>query len=182
MQVLQDDYMDNTKNKTHFIADLYKKDFSRLKRTLQSLLRNEATAEDIAQDAFIKINNLEQPQSLEYPYAYLYRTAINLVKDKAKAQRVRDDYKQYIALDEENYIEFISPEHRFLAQEQLKLALKAIDALPPKCRKVFLLHRVENLSHKEISNKIGISKFAVEKHIVRAMIRCKDYFLKTQDS
>ena len=43
-----------------------------------------------------------------------------------------------------------------------------------KCRTVFLLHKFKNLSHAEIAARFGISKNMVEKHIIKAMARCKN--------
>ena len=44
-----------------------------------------------------------------------------------------------------------------------------IDSLPDKCRKVYKLSREEQLSHKEISQKLNISTKTVENHITKAL-------------
>ena len=53
---------------------------------------------------------------------------------------------------------------------------EAIEALPPKCRRVFVLHKIHHLSHREISRVLGISGHAVEKHMMRALARCQSAF------
>ncbi len=163
-----------TEKKNRFIGKLYAEHWPKLLRSLKAMVRSEDVAEDIAHDAFLRVSQLEKPEELEYPYAYLYRTATNLIKDRAKAQRIREDYKQLALLDDDCHVETISPEHQLLALEKLTIANRAINALPPKCRRVFLLHRLDNLSHKEIAQQVGISKYAVEKHVMRAMARCRD--------
>lgn len=164
----------NTEKK-EFIAAIYTEYSLNLRKSIMRMVNCEHVAKDIVHDAFVKFSMMDNPQELEYPYAYLYRTAINLIKDRAKALRIRDDHKQSVLQDEDYGIEFKSPERCHLAQEALDIGLAAIESIPPKCRKIFLMHKVDNMSHKEITEKVGISKYTVEKHIMRAMGRCRTY-------
>ena len=59
------------------------------------------------------------------------------------------------------------------AKERVQLLQDAIAELPPKCRQVFLLHKFMELSHAEISGRLGISKNMVEKHVMKAMTHCR---------
>lgn len=164
--------------KSDFVRRLYRKYWLRLNRSVKGLVHDDDLAADIAQDSFVRVNTLEEPQKLEFPYAYLYRTAVNLIKDRAKAQKIRYQHQQAMSLDGNDNIDFLSPEHHAMAQQRLQRVSRAVDRLPPKCRHVFLLHRVHNLSHKEIAQSLGISTQAVEKHIMRAMARCQAAFEK----
>lgn len=169
--------------KADFLGGFYRQNWLRLHRSLTGLLRNEDDAAEVAQDAFVRMFAVEKPQGLDYPYAYLFRTALNLVKDRAKAQRIRDDHKAQLASDDFGNVELLSPERHVLAREQLRLMTEAIEGLPPKCRRVFVLHKVHHLSHQEISRVLGISRHAVEKHMVRAIARCQASFeASLQDS
>ncbi len=53
---------------------------------------------------------------------------------------------------------------------------QAIDSLPAECREVFYLSRVEELSHSEISEKLGISVNTVKYHVKNALVRLRDQF------
>ena len=66
-----------------------------------------------------------------------------------------------------------SPESIVEARERLALLQAAIAELPPKCRRVFLLHKFASLSHNEIATRLGISRNMVEKHIIKAMTHCR---------
>ncbi len=51
----------------------------------------------------------------------------------------------------------------------MKLYESAIDSLPAKTRRVFLLHRVDELSYRDIHRKLGISIATVEYHMIKAL-------------
>lgn len=163
-------------SKADFLGGFYRQNWLRLHRSLTGLLRNEDDAAEVAQDAFVRMFSVEKPQGLDYPYAYLFRTALNLVKDRAKAQRIRDDHRAQLAADDLGNVELLSPERHVLGREKLRFMAEAIEGLPPRCRRVFVLHKVHHLSHQEISRVLGISRHAVEKHMVRAIARCQAAF------
>ena len=63
-----------------------------------------------------------------------------------------------------------------LAREGLAILGDIIAKLPPKCRRVFILRRVHNLSHAEIAKQLEISRHAVEKLMTRGMKRVQEEF------
>jgi RNA polymerase sigma-70 factor (ECF subfamily) len=62
-----------------------------------------------------------------------------------------------------------SSETRASARQELRHLATAFDALPPRCRSVLWLRRVEELSQKEVAGRLGISEGAVEKALARAV-------------
>jgi RNA polymerase sigma-70 factor (ECF subfamily) len=66
-------------------------------------------------------------------------------------------------------IDYISPERRTSAHQELRRLAEAIDQLPPKCRETVWLRRVDDLSQKEVAAKLGIAQKTVEKHVMKAM-------------
>jgi RNA polymerase sigma-70 factor (ECF subfamily) len=69
-------------------------------------------------------------------------------------------------------------ENELEAQQTLKLYCDAIAQLPKKCRQVYLLRKVQGLSHKEIAQRMGISLSGVEKQLHIGMSKCRDYMEK----
>lgn len=63
-----------------------------------------------------------------------------------------------------------SPEAITTARDELRQLQKAIDALPPQARRVFLLRRVHELSPQEIAADMKLSVSTVEKHLAKAML------------
>jgi len=55
------------------------------------------------------------------------------------------------------------------AKQRLERVVAALDELSPQCRRVFVMHKFEGLSHPEIAARIGISRSTVEKHMGTAL-------------
>jgi RNA polymerase sigma factor (sigma-70 family) len=63
-----------------------------------------------------------------------------------------------------------SPEATAAARDELRQLQRALDALPPQPRRVFLMRRVEELSPHEIAARLHLSVSTVEKHLAKAMV------------
>lgn len=125
--------------------------------------------EDIIQDVFIRLwekATLIEIQNIE---AYLFKA----IKYKI-ASHIRD--LKYTSVHSEalqNITIPTTPENTLEYEEFEKLVFFQIDKLTPKCKKVFVLSRFENLSNSEISQKLKISIRTVEKHISDALKELK---------
>lgn len=142
-------------------------------------LRNRvgcASAEpaDVAQEAYMRMLQYEGSDQIRSPYYMLLRVALNVVQDLRRADQVRRRY-QHRPLDGlELASEAPGPDSVAAIAEELGRALAAIDALPPRCREVFLLHRRHHLSYTDISRRCGISVKTVEKHVSTALAYCAE--------
>lgn len=129
-------------------------------RAVVSLLHNETEADDIVQETFVKLFNLNKSfNSDEHCKAWLLRTAINLSKDLLKSFR----YARTEELDETIPAE--SRDERELAE--------ALEELPAKYRAVIHLHYYEGYSAAEIAKILGISTTAVTTRLSRAREKLK---------
>src|SRR3546814_10147821 len=59
------------------------------------------------------------------------------------------------------------------ARRSLQTLEAAVEQLPDKCRTVFLLSRIEGLSNAEVAQRCGISVKMVEKHLAKAILKCR---------
>ena len=104
------------------------------------------------------------------PGGFLRRIAQNLLIDRAR--RRKSAPKALFSLREES--DAVTPatqEWNLEAADLLELYEKAVDAMPPKTRRVFLMHRVDELSYREIHEQLGISIATVEYHMMKALGR-----------
>ncbi|MGD9558768.1 MAG: RNA polymerase sigma-70 factor [Mangrovibacterium sp.] len=153
---------------------LFHRTFARLHDFAVKITRDDAIAEDILQDAFVKLwNKKDQIDNINVE-AYLFRLVRNQCLDYIRFVRViseKNIHLESISRYEELYrIDFIRDEPYLLICEELKLEIeKTIDALPDRCREVFILSRVEGLKNREIAEKLQINIKNVERHLQRAL-------------
>lgn len=149
-----------------------------LVRFLYRKVKNWEDAEDIAQNAFIRIQRLTQTGELDNPKAYLYQTASNLAIDKIRREKLHTAYVQSEMIDTTAGIQPVEtdthcPERQLRAREQLNKVEAALAQLPHKCRQAFMLHRVRNLSYNDIAKEMNVSVSSVEKYILQALKHCR---------
>jgi len=124
---------------------------------------------DIVQDAYVAITRLESVTHIRNPRAYFFTTARN-----ALLQRVRHDRIVRIdTLTEANMLVIPDDEpdpHRHTsARMELARVQRLIDALPSRCREIFLLRRVHGVPQREIALRLGVSEAVVEAQAIRGL-------------
>ena len=141
----------------------------RLRRWLDARLRSSEDANDLVQDAFARFLRSESRDGLRRPEAFLNRIVRNLLIDRSRRLSNRTPH---VPIDEAN-----APIARATQEDELELEQTrrryraAVEALPPRMRAVFLLHRVEGLGYKEIATRLAISIRTVEWHVGEALLR-----------
>jgi RNA polymerase sigma-70 factor (ECF subfamily) len=113
-----------------------------------------------------------EPEQIENPRAFLYRTAMNLVIDRHRRHLVRKaEPLEVLDLDERWHSP--APSQSMQLNQRLALMQRALDELSAPCRDSFLLRKLDGMSHQQIAEHLGISRSLVEKHIVNAMKHCR---------
>ncbi|MBS7813624.1 RNA polymerase sigma factor [Roseococcus pinisoli] len=155
------------------VQSLHRSEESRLRRFFERRLRHQADAADATQETFLRLLMLPPHTTIESPRAYLFRTARSVLHRLASkaalappTEPLQDAAEQACAQP--------GPERIAADREQLALLIAAIRELPPRCRTVFLLSRADGLSNGEIALRLRISRNMVEKHIMRALLHCRD--------
>ena len=166
-------------NKTLF-EKLFDSQAPGLIRFLSRKLNSTEDAQDIAQNAFIRIQHLTESGELNNPKAYLYQTASNLAIDKIRRDQLHNKYLQSEGSWQQDdtgatnaQSDYCTPERLLAAKQDLAQIEQAIQSLPLKCRQAFLLHRVKGRSYSEIANEMSVSVSSVEKYILQALKVCR---------
>jgi RNA polymerase sigma factor (sigma-70 family) len=138
-------------------------------------LRSAAAAEDLVQDIYVRLSGLDHPPDIQSPTAYLYRMGSNLMLDRLRGER-RTAHRDGAWLDSQTTRIGIhevsaepSAETAVAARQRLALLTEALKELSPQTQRVFRMHKFEGLSHPEVAAAIGISRSAVEKHMMAAL-------------
>ncbi|AEG51529.1 RNA polymerase, sigma-24 subunit, ECF subfamily [Sphingobium chlorophenolicum L-1] len=147
---------------------------SSLLRVAERILRDRPAAEDVTQSLWLRIQRVEDHPRIVNKRAYLYRLATNLAADHRRAARRHETL--IVECDTAEQVPCTAPsaERRMLDREQVARLMKAVDELPPRCREVFVLRKLENMSVHEICAKLGISRSMVARHMDNALRRCFD--------
>ncbi len=140
-----------------------------LKHVLRRHGRNDQEAEDLIQDAFVRLECYRKEHEVEHDEAFLVRTVVNLSIDAHRTSRERPETETLV---EETLVIDTTPrpDEIFLARERLDRLSGGLDAMSPKTREIFLAHRLEGLGQAEIARNYGVSLSAVEKHIAKAVL------------
>lgn len=149
-----------------------------LKRFLGRMLPTASDVEDIVQETFIRAYAASARQTVLMPKAFLFRIARNLaLNERSRMWNTTTtfvgDSAELDALSADD--DDVPGEDRFDSRRKMQLLEAAIAQLPPQCRRVFQLRKIEELSHKEIAAEMGISVSTVEKHIATGLVRCRKY-------
>ncbi|MBI3885122.1 MAG: sigma-70 family RNA polymerase sigma factor [Opitutae bacterium] len=149
-------------------AGFYRQTVSPLRRYLTRFLGNEAEAQDIAHDAYLRVYPAAGKRPAEKPAALLYTTARRLAINRLKRRSVSPFSTAPLAPDAAT-----APEagvvQQVMARQEWGALEAAIARLPAGCRSVLLLRKVELLSHQEIADRLGIAISTVEKQHARAL-------------
>ncbi len=140
-----------------------------LGRYLMGTWRNRDEVEDLRQETYIRVYEAAGKSRPRQPKSFLFATARHLMTDHIRRRRI-------VAIDAVGDLEALnvmvdenSPEVCVSAYDDLRRLAEALDALPPKCREVVWLRRVNDLSQREVAAQLGIAQKTVEKHVMKGM-------------
>jgi len=155
------------------LEELLRKHNDELINFVYARVGNRAEARDIVQEAYCKIFRLGDSTVISHLRAYLYETAGNLAKDWLRRRVVRDTFAREETLRANR--EAASPEHIWLVREELQALANAVERLPPKCRRAFILVRYHDKSFEEVGIHLGIKTGSARRLVERAI----EYLLAT---
>lgn len=166
---------DNTQQDT--IANLFMALRSTLSRAVSRLVPPKEV-EDIVQETYVRVCQVETPEQIQFPRSFMLRTAQNLALDHLK----RAETRLNISLDDELDLELAGYTtradetfDRVAANQEFGFFCEAVRQLPLQCRKAFVLKKVYGYSQKEIALNLDISENTVEKHIATGIKRCAQF-------
>jgi RNA polymerase sigma-70 factor (family 1) len=151
---------------THYYPGIY--------RYVLFLIDSHEDTEEIIQDIFLKIwVKRETLIGIKSFGNYLFRMAKNRIYDTTRQSKIRLGLARQIGgLMQENDD---STHNRLLFQEYHAVAEEAINQLPPRKKRIFLMNAQEEMTAREIADVLGMSRAAVKKQLYEAIHFIKDY-------
>ncbi|WKJ90295.1 RNA polymerase sigma factor [Methylomonas montana] len=126
------------------------------------------TAADLIQETYLRVARHPGDGEIVNLRAFVFRIADNLALDHLRSM-TRRDKRDGGSLSEEIVCQQAEPDRILAGQQQMELFENFIYALPPQCRTVFLLCRVDGKSYSEIAAELNISPRTVESHMHKAL-------------
>jgi RNA polymerase sigma-70 factor (ECF subfamily) len=159
---------------------LYSTCFRPIYRRIFSLVKDEAIADELVQDLFLKLwqkrEDIDPQQSFE---AYLFTIAQHLVYDHFRRIAKNKRLVARLLLNATDY--YLHSDILLETKESRELLQKAIDQLSPQRREVFTRCKIEGKTYEETSLELGISVPTVNSHMTQSMKLVREYLLKNQD-
>ena len=166
-------------DKQAFLAELVALHGAPLEKFLTRKMNSPEDAAEVAQDAFLRLHRMQEPEKLDNARAYLFQVANNLAIDQLRRRTLHYRFlnaEKSLAPDGEpidiNAIA-ASPEHILSAQEKLAAIYQAVEELPFTVKQAFLLHRSSGMSYAAIAQEMNVSVSSVEKYILQALKHCR---------
>ena len=167
------------KEKEAFLAELVALHGVPLEKFLARKLDSPEDAAEVAQEAFLRLHRMQEPEKLDNSRAYLFQVANNLAIDQLRRRTLHYRFlnaEKSLAPDGEpidiNAIA-ASPEHILSAQEKLAAIYEAVEELPLTVKQAFLLHRRSGMPYSAIAKEMNVSVSSVEKYILQALKHCR---------
>jgi RNA polymerase sigma-70 factor (ECF subfamily) len=153
------------------VEGLFRAHNQSLLRFLVSKLHSPQEARDVAQEAYVRLLQLDEPGAVSYLRAFLFKTAANLAIDRmrsrqAEVRRLEMEFFEHRSPDAD-------PQRSVAAAQELRAIEQLLQRLPPKCRQAFLLRRFEGLSSAQIARRMQIPERTVRHYIEEAIVYCR---------
>jgi RNA polymerase sigma factor (sigma-70 family) len=151
------------------VARLFREHNRSLVGFLHARLRNEQEAKEIAQEAYVKVLQLEpKPGASTFMRSYLFRVAENLAFDRIRQRQTRTRLDSLRSLDA--LFDDAPVERAAIAEQELEVLKRIVAELPDNCRVAFCFYRLEDRSFGEVAALMKLKERMVRRHVSRALM------------
>ncbi len=146
---------------------------------LRSYLRGAFPAvrdlDDVVQESYLRIWHAGAKQRIKSAKAFLFTVARRLALDSLRRERRISnveiaDLAELFACNSAQGADAAA-----ILAEEVELLVEAIESLPPRCREVFVLRRLQGVSQKDIASRLGLSEQTVQVQAARGLQRCAEF-------
>lgn len=147
-----------------------------LKAYLRGSFPSIRDVDDIAQESYLRVWRARATQSIRSAKGFLFQIARHVATDVLRRDLVSPikgvtDLAALSVFDGKPDAAEVA-----CSREEIALLADAIDALPARCRQVFILRKIQRIPQKEIAGRLGISEQTVQVLVLRGMKRCEKFF------
>ena len=131
--------------------------------------RTPEDIDDLIQEAYAKLASLTALEAVARPGGYFFQIVRNLLIDHIRRSKVvRIDAVGEIG-DLPGHADDLNPERITSDRNELAQVLALIETLPPRCREIFKMRKIEGLSQREIAQRLNVTESVVENDAVKGL-------------
>jgi RNA polymerase sigma factor (sigma-70 family) len=148
-------------------ARLFREHNQALLRFAAAKLGSEQEGREVAQEAYVRLLQLERPETISHLRAFLFKTASNLATDRLRARRCAPLVQYAVEAD---LVAFeLSPERQCAGDQMIGVLTAALAELPINCQKIFVYYRIDGLDRSEIAARMGLGERMVRLYMARTL-------------
>ncbi|MBB1603741.1 RNA polymerase sigma factor [Variovorax sp. UMC13] len=145
--------------------------YDQFRRHLHQRLGSEDLANDALHETYLRMESMSVLGAIRYPSAYLFRIALNIAEDQRKSGArllsVPDVEALYEMADE-----MADPARTAEARGEIEALERALAELPRRRRAIVVAARIDEMPHREIARRFGVSERTVEKELRAGLEHC----------
>lgn len=153
-----------------------------LMRFLSRVWPDRGEIEDLCHETYIRVYESAAKARPVSPRGFLFATARHLMADRVRRGRIvsiesRGDLDSLNVL-----IDDLSPQRRVSAGQDLWRLAQAFKALPPTCRDIMWMVKVEELTQREIAERLNLTVKVIEKRVALGIRLLEEAYFNDRDS
>ncbi|ATV19589.1 RNA polymerase subunit sigma-24 [Pseudomonas avellanae] len=161
-------------SQSHF-NDVFLAQRAVLLRTLQRMVGNPSTAEDLLHETWLRVSRALTEHPVDHLEPFVFQTARNLALDHLRARRIHA--RTLVEDVSPNQLESVvaqlgKPEDAAHAKRLLESLSASLSTLSPRQQKIFTLSRLNGCSYLEIAEQLHVSASTVQKELKLIMAIC----------
>ncbi len=155
------------------LVDIFVTHRAQLCQTAAKILGSRDRADDVVQDAYLKVIEVRAVFVVKQPVAYIFRIVRNLAIDHYRRARLESGV--FAGAEEGEHVPSASgtPEAISISCQQLSLVARALEQLPERTRRAFELYRMGGHTQREIARMLAVSPPLVNFMIRDALDHCR---------
>jgi len=153
------------------LRDLLLSDYNDLSRRLSRRLGSLDLAREVLQETFLRLERAVELRPMRSPKAYLFKIAVNIAIDRRRAETRRLTECEVDSLFE---LADDSPDPARIveARSEIEVLKRAVAELPRRRREMFLAARMQEVPHRDIAKRFGVTVRTVELELKQALEHC----------
>ena len=145
-------------------------------RDLRAWLRNQfpgtCEVDDVVQESYARLLRARAATPVACARAYLFTTARNVARALFRRPRI---FAPVSAPLLEAVTDGVDVAEQVSTRQEITVLLEAIDALPGRCREIFILRKLQGLSQREVAARLNLSEQTIQVQVARGAKRCVQF-------